>query len=162
MRKFIWLLLFFVIPLSAQNIDVFNGYVTFTQTDTSFTSGLLYFQMNNLTTGAATMAGTAKMISGTDTVTTFEARLVMRSVSSIDPYSIIYDSTGWHTITAGTGDYIPAENDVTTSKTDFAVDLTNQDWWKPCIGIVIRAKQNKLFSSSASKKLELYIIYKRS
>ena len=134
----------------------------FSATDTMFTSEIIYWDNPYfLFTGAVTLAGGMDLISGADTLCTMQARLVMRyrAETTGNSGTAIYDSTGWHTLATGSGNYIPAEDAVTSTYHPFSVELANEDWWKPCIGIQLRFWQHPM--ASGTKELEAYLIPNR-
>ena len=162
--KIFVILMVLVVALSAQvpmyGPNAGNGakcpIQTFSASDTTLTSEIRYWQGGVQSfNGSATVAGSMKLTVGTDTLTTFYARLIMCRNSSIDG-TVSYDSSAWHTITAQTGDYIPAENDVGATAIDFSFDLASQSWWKPSLGVIISARQGA--GAAITKQLELYLI----
>ena len=173
MKKLILIGLLFAGILQAQ-IPVFNaggnyrdGVVcdvkTFNAaTDTSYTSDVIYWDdYYTLITGAVSLSGGFDLISGADTLCTINVRLVMRRSAATTGNSgtVIYDSTGYHTLTTGDGNYIPAENAVTSTFTLFSVDLAGEEWWKPCIGIEVQFIQCSM--ASGTKEVEAYLIVQR-
>ena len=71
--------------------------------------------------------------------------------------AVQYDSSGWHQVTAQTGDYIPIENDVGSTAIDFSFDLAAQPYWKPCIGVQVQARNGG--GIAITKRMVLYLIY---
>ena len=171
MRKFIVVFLILTTGLLAQ-IPVFNNgnphdgqaciVKIFSSTDTSYTGQVFWSPPYTLFTGAASLCGGFQLISGTDTVATIKVRLIMRIKSALtgEGGTVVYDSSGYHTLTTGGGNYIPAENAVTTTYTPFSVDLAGEAWWKPCIGIEVQIIENALFGT-ATKEVECYLIPSR-
>jgi len=166
------LLLFLLLPVLAYSqVPIYGGFAgmnggicavkTFNSTDSIFTSEPIFWRPNKtLFTGAASLAGKMSLTAGTDTLTAFSARLIMFETSQVGTtLGALYDSTGWHDILANTGDYIPAENAITSAGQCFSVDLAGFNWWKPSIGIQIRAHTSPGSNATRVKKLELYLVY---
>ena len=129
---------------------------SFSATDTTFDSKIRYFSSDyQMYDASASVAGSMKLTVGTDTLCTFYVRLVMHENPNIKT-TVLYDSSGWHTIIAQTGDYIPIENAVGATAIDFSFDLAAQDFWKPCIGVQVSARQGA--GIAITKQLELYLI----
>ena len=176
MRKLVVLILLFV-GLGYSQIPVFFNsskpsdrqpcvVKTFNaSTDTSYTSNVIFWDdwdaPYTMFSGAATLCGGFQLISGADTITTINVRLVMRHKSELtgEGATVVYDSAGYHALTTGSGNYIPAEDAVTTTYTPFSIDLAGEDWWKPCIGIEIQFIQCSM--SSGTKEVEAYLVLQR-
>ena len=170
MKKLIFVLLFVIfaqaqIPVfhngdprdgQACIIKTFNA-----STDTSYTSQVFWEPPYTLFTGAVSLCGGFQLISGVDTVTTINVRLIMRKMSAAtgETGTTVYDSTGYHALITGSGNYIPAEDAVSTTYTPFSIDLADEAWWKPCIGIEIQFIQCSM--SSGTKEVEAYLIPQR-
>ena len=132
---------------------------TFSATDTLFTSQIIYWDdPYTVFTGAATLAGGFDLIAGTDTLCTIYVRLIIRyrTETTGNLGTPIYDSNGWHTLATGSGNSIPIENAVTSAYTPYSVNLANETWWKPCVGIIVRYIQHPM--SSGTKEMDAYLI----
>jgi len=131
---------------------------SFSNTDTTLsTEPYFWTPRYQMFTGSASIAGSMDLTVGTDTLTTFYVRLIMAAGNNRTlANTALYDSSGWHQITAQTGDYIPAENAVGATPIDFSFDLSAQDFWKPCVGIVVQARIGA--GVAITKLLELYVI----
>lgn len=131
---------------------------TFSTTDTSFTATYYWYPDYSVFTGAASLFGGFDLISGADTVCTIKVKLIMRKKSELtgDGATVVYDSTDYHTLSSGSGNWIPAEDGVTSTYTPFSVDLAAETWWKPNIGIEVQFIQNAM--ASGTKELEAYVI----
>lgn len=125
-----------------------------TNSDSVKTSPVLYFRDAKIITGAISLVGSLKLTAGADTVVLFYIRQVMHR-NAINT-GVLYDSTDWRRIVAQTGDYIPAENDVGATAIPFSINLANQPFWMPAIGIQIKALMR--FGATRTKQLELYIV----
>ena len=165
MKYFVLIFMIFAVSATAQ-IPLFgsqagqNGQLCPPQTldgtaaDT-VVSGVVYYQEMLSKTGAATLCGGFLLSAGSDALATIQFRLVMNSDNGLDN-TVAYDSTDWHTLSANTGDYIPAEDDVTSSVCFWSVDLAGQDSWKPHIGIQVRVLTP--INSGMIKLFDMYII----
>ena len=169
--KKLFLLMLLLPVLAYSQVPVYGGQAgmnggicavkTFNSTDSIFTSEPIFWRPNKtLFTGSCTLAGRMSLTAGTDTLSVFSARLVMYETSQIGTtLGAMYDSTGWHTLLVNTGDYLPAENAVTAVGQDFSLDLAGFNWWKPSLGIQIRATTSPGSNTTRVKKLELYLVY---
>jgi hypothetical protein len=173
MKKFIWFLLMCIAATSYSQIPVYGPNAgienqactiqTFSVSDSVMTSPPIMWLPNyQYFTGGATLAGRMDLTAGTDSITSFQARLIMNVKPAIDigvaGLDMMYDSTGWHNLLAKSGDYVPAENGVAAGGHDFSIKLSTYNWWKPSIGIVVRAITYPAGNSTRSKRLEAYII----
>lgn len=127
-----------------------------TGADTSKSTGQLFFTSDyEAITGAVTLAGYMQVSAGADTLTTIKVRLIMKRYGAIT-YATIYDTSAAHTLIQQSGDYIPVEDDVNSSGVPFSIELANQTWWKPCVGIEIQFIHYQ--KSGMTKKIEAYLI----
>lgn len=129
---------------------------TTTGTDTNLVIQYYFYPDYKIFTGAAALFGNMVADSaGYDTLTTINCRLIMRhwSASSV----VLYDSTGYHNLAteADAGDYIPAEDEVGTTPICWSINLSNKNFWKPCVGIEIQFINNQ--KTGMSKKIEPYL-----
>ena len=125
-----------------------------TNTDTTITSSILYYDDAKIHTGAASLVGSLKLTVGADTLTTFYMRQVMHRNPTNS--TTLFDSTDWRKIKSQTGDYIPAENDVGATAIPISINLANQPFWMPGIGIQVQARIPS--GAVRTKELELYIV----
>jgi hypothetical protein len=136
--------------------DTLKAMITLTETDTLFISPPRYWKpFYQVFTGSATLAGYSRIVTGTDTIATFYGRLIMHRAGCITKKAI-YDSSDWHQIVAQSGDYIPAENAVDSAGIGFSIDLADQPWWKPSLGIQIKIGIGS--GAAIIKEMELYLI----
>jgi hypothetical protein len=126
-----------------------------TNSDSTKTSPILYYRDGKIFTGAASLVGHMDLTAGTDTLVNFYMRQVMHSNPAIDN-AILYDSTDWRKIKAQTGDYIPAEDAVGATAIPISINLANQPFWMPSIGIQVEARMP--MGATRTKRLELYIV----
>ena len=127
-----------------------------TSTDSIITSSILYFRDAKIVTGAMSLVGHMDLTVGSDTLVTFYMRQVMHQNPAIDN-AILYDSSGWRKIHAQTGDYIPAEDAVGATAVPISINLANQPFWMPSIGIQVRAWM-PIAGTTKTKRFELYLV----
>ena len=127
-----------------------------TSTDSVITSPILYFRDAKIVTGAVSLVGHMDLTVGTDTLVTFYMRQVMHRNPAIDN-AILYDSSAFRRIDAQTGDNIPIENAVGATAIPISINLANQPFWMPALGIQVRAWM-PVAGTTKTKRFELYIV----
>ena len=150
-------LLFFlmVLPALAFSQEFFYPpyYATVDSTDSVLTAPRLLFSNGVNFTGSATIAGFIKCSTAVDSAITPYVRLVMRNYDNLST-KVLYDSSGWHELTAQTGDTWPSAPGATGKPYSF--DLSAQDFWKPCAGLELQFTGTNL--GNWSKNVSAYLI----
>lgn len=133
-KKLLFMLMF--IPSMVFSQSLFNSPYYADISDTDSTVEVRYlFNHGDKFSGSMSLYGVAMATVAGDSAITLYMRLIMKTS---DPVlnGAVYDSSGWHTIAAQDGD--SWDSTPGTSGKSYSFDLAEQDFWKPCAGILVK------------------------